>query len=72
MDTVLKLLIFTIGFLLGGLTAIIISNLKIKAQKDLLDIRLTHIKKQDDAIRKKQNRVDQLEKEIKNIERRKK
>ena len=68
----LGLLVFIASFLLGGLTAVLILKRKIRTLRDLLDIQGLHIKKQDDAIRKKQNRVDQLEKEIKNIERRKK
>lgn len=65
-------IVFMAGVLVVGLIAVLILKRNIKTLRDHLDIQRIRIKKQDDAIRQKQNKIDQLKREIKRMERRRK
>lgn len=72
MEIILKLVIFTIGILIGGIIAIVILDKTIKAQRALLKVQRTLIKKQDNAIRRKQNEIDRIGRELAREKRKKK
>ena len=72
MDIVTKLVIFAIGFLLGALVAAIFASAGRRGLAERMATMRNCSGKQDDAIRKKEARIANLEKEIRRMRRKEK
>ena len=62
-EVITKLLIFAFGFIVGWLIKSIFAGKKKRSLEDQIDVMRIASGKQDDAIRRKQNRIDELERE---------
>jgi len=60
-EIIIKLLIFILGVFLGAFVLAILAAAGRTSDEDRMDIMRLAMKKQDDAIRRKQNRIDELE-----------
>ena len=63
MDIAIKLLLFVVGVLFGALVAAIFASAGRRGLEDQIDIMRSCSSKQDEAIRQKQNRIDELERD---------
>ena len=70
MDIVIKLVMFVVGVLVGVFITVLFARARIRGDKDRMDIMRIASGKQDDAIRKKEARIANLEKEIRHMRRR--
>ena len=60
---IIKLLIFVVGVLIGAFVMALLAAAGRASDEDRMDVMRVCMKKQDDAIRRKQNRIDELERE---------
>ena len=60
---IIKLLIFVVGVLIGAFVMALLAAAGRASDEDRMDAMRVCMKKQDDAIRRKQNRIDELERE---------
>ena len=67
----IKIVIFIVGLLLGTLVTAMFARARSKGDEAKMAIMRNCLKKQDDAIRRKQARIDELEREAKRTERKK-
>ncbi len=69
MDIIIKLVMFVVGVLVGVFITVLFVRARIRGDKDRMDIMRIVSGKQDDAIRKKEARIANLEKEIRRMRR---